>query len=133
MKKVTKENPLTHFRKANEARQKTVKASMKKMQEGGGIDPMTFDPYARYAGPLEKNNYDFLNYQYPSTNNKAKFSLMVDPKTVAKEAAGRAWAEDQMRQGPKLSESSVYKKGGSVKKMSKGGITKSKMTKGKKC
>ena len=36
MKKVTKENPLTHFRKANEARQKTVKASMKKMQEGGG-------------------------------------------------------------------------------------------------
>jgi hypothetical protein len=35
MKKTTKENPLTTFRKANEAREKIVKASLKKAQTGG--------------------------------------------------------------------------------------------------
>jgi hypothetical protein len=35
MKKTTKENPITFFRKANEARQKVVKASLKKAQTGG--------------------------------------------------------------------------------------------------
>ena len=39
MKKTTKENPITFFRKASEARQKVVKASMKKMQMGGPEDP----------------------------------------------------------------------------------------------
>jgi hypothetical protein len=34
MKKTNKENPVTFFRKANEARQKTVKASLKKAQDG---------------------------------------------------------------------------------------------------
>lgn len=34
MKKTNKENPLTFFRKANEARQATVKKSLKKAQDG---------------------------------------------------------------------------------------------------
>jgi hypothetical protein len=34
MKKTNKENPITFFRKANEARQKTVKKSLKKAQDG---------------------------------------------------------------------------------------------------
>jgi hypothetical protein len=40
MKKTTKEHPLTFFRKANEAKQKVVKASMKKMQMGGQEEPI---------------------------------------------------------------------------------------------
>ena len=40
MKKTNKEHPLTFFRKANEAKQKVVKASMKKMQEAGEVEPM---------------------------------------------------------------------------------------------
>jgi hypothetical protein len=34
MKKTNKENPITFFRKANEARQKIVKSSLKKAQDG---------------------------------------------------------------------------------------------------
>lgn len=40
MKKTNKENPVTFFRKANESRQKTVKASLKKAQAGIQVNTM---------------------------------------------------------------------------------------------
>ena len=42
--KKTKENPITFFRKANEARQNAVKKSLTKKQDGGNTDP----EYAAY-------------------------------------------------------------------------------------
>jgi hypothetical protein len=41
MKKTNKENPVTFFRKANEARQKNVRASIKKAQDGVSVGPQT--------------------------------------------------------------------------------------------
>ena len=41
MKKTNKENPVTFFRKANEARQKNVRESIKKAQDGISVGPQT--------------------------------------------------------------------------------------------
>jgi len=48
MKKTNKENPVTFFRKANEARQAVVKKSMKKFQPGGEKTP--FQSYMTTKG-----------------------------------------------------------------------------------
>jgi hypothetical protein len=47
MKKTTKENPLTTFRKANEAREATIKKSLKKAQDG--IEMNSQEPPDRLA------------------------------------------------------------------------------------
>ena len=44
MKKTNKENPVTFFRKANEARQKNVRASIKKAQDGISVGPVAASP-----------------------------------------------------------------------------------------
>jgi hypothetical protein len=55
MKKTNKENPITFFRKANEARQKTVKASLKKAQDGIQMNPMPTLPVKQVPSKLMEN------------------------------------------------------------------------------
>jgi hypothetical protein len=54
-----KENPLTFFRKANEARQKVVKASLKKAQNGG----TPFQSYMKTPGATAADTSAATMYQ----------------------------------------------------------------------
>ena len=56
MKKTNKENPLTFFRKANEARQALVKKSIKKAQYGIQTGPMTQEEAANDAFASSAND-----------------------------------------------------------------------------
>jgi hypothetical protein len=79
MKKVTKENPLTHFRKANEARQKTVKASMKKMQEGGGpSEPGPGQVYESIKEKYRKKYYTPDNIYLGKKDRKKAVDAMIE-------------------------------------------------------
>ena len=60
MKKTKKENPITFFRKANEARQAVVKKSLKKAQDGISFKNT-------YAGPLTESDTKRLDQAFPST------------------------------------------------------------------
>jgi hypothetical protein len=62
MKKTNKENPITFFRKANEARQKTVKKSLKKAQDG--IE-MNDDLINKPGYSVGKSKEGFKNYTTP--------------------------------------------------------------------
>lgn len=79
MKKVNKENPLTHFRKANEARQKTVKASMKKMQSGGNItiDKVSVSPNDPYEKASRENKLKMIKLENENQLKKAKAKFEV--------------------------------------------------------
>jgi hypothetical protein len=140
MKKITKEHPITFFRKATEARNKTFKTALKKAQDGISV------------GPYEKGTSEYLDARYPGT--AMKFKGPVDPTYEADqrdkvantnsfgygnpsdlEKFDREQEEKGMRSpnmrssfnsGMGLSKSDAYKKGGSVKKpmMKKGGSVK---------
>ena len=56
MKKTNKVNPITFFRKANEARQAVVKKSMKKAQDGMQVGPMTQEEAANAAFRSAEND-----------------------------------------------------------------------------
>ena len=51
-KTITKEHPITAFRKANEARQAVVKSSIKKMQVGGKTTSTPFQNYMKTPGAV---------------------------------------------------------------------------------
>jgi hypothetical protein len=74
MKKVTKENPLTHFRKANEARQKTVNASMTKMQKGGDTtaDKISSSPNDAYEKEMKLHKLKMIKLENDNQLKKAK-------------------------------------------------------------
>jgi hypothetical protein len=140
MKKTTKEHPITFFRKATEARNKTFKTALKKAQDGISV------------GPYEKGTSEYLDARYPGT--AMKFKGPVDPTYEADqrdkvantssfgygnpsdlEKFDREQEEKGMRSpnmrssfnsGMGLSKSDAYKKGGAVKKpmMKKGGSVK---------
>ena len=61
MKKTNKENPLIFFRKANEARQKIVKTSLKKAQDGLPVK----------SGPLSEEDTKRLDLYYKNNMEKA--------------------------------------------------------------
>jgi hypothetical protein len=84
MKKTKKENPITFFRKANEARQASVKKSIKKAQDG-----MSFKN--TYAGPLTESDTKRLDQAFPSTTTPNT------PFAPAKPNMGYG-TEDQYRQ-----------------------------------
>jgi hypothetical protein len=74
MKKTNKENPLTTFRKANEARQKIVKSSMTKMQKGGGItiDKISISPNDPYEKEMKLNKLKMIKLGNEKQLKKAK-------------------------------------------------------------
>lgn len=59
MKKTNKENPITFFRKANEARQAVVKKSLKKAQDGG----TPFQSYMKTPGATAADTSANTPYQ----------------------------------------------------------------------
>jgi len=56
MKKTNKVNPITFFRKANEARQASVKKSIKKAQDGMQMGPMTEEEAANAVFRSSQND-----------------------------------------------------------------------------
>jgi hypothetical protein len=98
MKKTNKENPITFFRKANEARQKLVKKSM-----GGPGNEV--DPYSAYSesGPKEE---------------KAQADYDLDNKSKTKGYSNVA-ARKQWDTGTVAPYTPIKKKGGSVKRKKK--------------
>lgn len=141
MKKTNKIHPLTAFRLANESRQKNVRASLKKAQDGMA------------AGPMEKGTVEYLDAKYPGTalkfqgpysndymdNQREKVAQTYDAfswgtaadleDTLRKNEENRirSWRDD-FNSGTGLSkaDADMYKKGGSVKKptMKKTGLVK---------
>lgn len=89
MKKTNKVNPITFFRKANEARQNTVKKSIKKAQDGMQAGPMTEEEAANAAFRSAENN---------PVNNR--YSDVYSPTPMLPEMPGPI----------------IYKKGGSAKR-----------------
>jgi hypothetical protein len=142
MKKNNKINPITFFRKANEARQKNVRASIKKAQDGVAV------------GPLEKGTSEYLDAKYPGTalkfqgpysndymdNQREKVAQTYDAfswgtaadleDTLRKneEKQIRSWKDDfNSGTGISKEDASRYRKGGSIKKkpiMKTGGSVK---------
>jgi hypothetical protein len=130
MKKTTKENPITTFRKNFEARSKTVMSSLKKAQNGIAVnDEMSDDlinksgstggykkpsPFSRPDANLEAegiDKIDRLNQMYPNR----KYGLPPIPVK----------AEEIYKKGgtiKKTIKKTIMKKSGPVKKMEDGGI-----------
>ena len=77
-KTITKEHPLTTFRKANEARQAVVKKSLSKAQYGGPEGP-TLDGYkpSTLQGPLSRRATNFVEL---TERNKEKYPLSSDER-----------------------------------------------------
>lgn len=71
MKKTNKENPITTFRKANEARQKVVKASLKKAQDGIEMNDAMI------------NNATSTKYKTGGTTKATKFAALAPPYNKA--------------------------------------------------
>jgi hypothetical protein len=71
MKKTNKVNPVTFFRKANEARQKIVKSSLKKAQDGIEMN----DDMINKSGYGEKRNV----YTRPETSKAGKNAVYQGP------------------------------------------------------
>ena len=98
MKKTNKENPITFFRKANEARAKLVKKSM----GGPGNEA---DPYSAYSesGPKEQKAQEAYNL-----DNQSK------TKGFSNVAAGKQWTT-----GTPAPYAPIKKKGGHIKRKKK--------------
>jgi hypothetical protein len=75
-KTITKEHPITTFRKANEARQTLVKTSMKKMQTGGPTADST-EIYTKRLNTFTKNTGGNLPVKQRSNKDTDKQYKMV--------------------------------------------------------
>ena len=145
MKKTNKENPVTFFRKANEARQKNVRASIKKAQDGISVGPQTEIesimsnarnsqppiPYAdkpsreemmmqRMMGESAKN-VDTINNmrvsQGPPAMQARSAAIQRDtPKQVLDKALRDAYTNRPKSNTPMMDSLCQKKKGGSVKR-----------------
>ena len=145
MKKTNKENPVTFFRKANEARQKNVRASIKKAQDGISVGPQTEIesimsnarnsqppiPYAdkpsreemmmqRMMGESAKN-VDTINNmrvsQGPPAMQARSAAIQRDtPKQVLDKALRDAYTNRPKSNTPMMDSLFQKKKGGSVKR-----------------
>ena len=140
MKKTNKENPLTFFRKANEARQKVVKNSLAKARNGIVAGPQTEmqsilsnamnsqpaiprpnrpsrDAMMQEMEASSRSNVDTVNQEMinkaaltPSSAVNAK-QKYLDQKAILD--------QDRQRYGTPKNSDGPYKKGGSVKSKKK--------------
>jgi hypothetical protein len=74
-KKLSKEHPLTTFRKTNEARDVVVKASMKKMQTGGSTAKKP---------TYSSNSYSKKSYVDPTSRDRYTNTYSADKKGVVR-------------------------------------------------
>jgi hypothetical protein len=109
MKKTSKENPVTFFRKADEARQKVVKRSLKKAQNGIQVNATSTNPALDYDKQmLAKQQAE--NMKMRSKEIEAKRKLEDQTKMTNKfktDALNEMYPNYQIGQN---------KKGGSVKR-----------------
>jgi hypothetical protein len=143
MKKTKKENPITTFRKANEARKKVIKASLKKAQDGiemnddmvnkagstGGYKkPATMGSAtmgsgkraAGYANMIKSANTENANSVNKTGSDTMRAKMSNSSDTYRDSITNKPKSKTPMMD-------SMYpkqKKGGAIKKMAKGGATK---------
>jgi hypothetical protein len=70
-KTITKEHPITAFRKANEARDVVVKSSMKKMQVGGKTTGTPFQGYMKTPGAVASDTVSKTYYGDKTSTTKS--------------------------------------------------------------
>lgn len=144
MKKTNKENPLSFFRKANETRQKNVRASIKKAQDGISVGPQTeiesimsnaanSQPPIPYADKPSKEemlerrmresikNVDTINNmrasQGPPAMPARSAAIQKDtPKQVVDKAYRDAYTNKPKSNTPMMDSLFQKKKGGAVKR-----------------
>jgi hypothetical protein len=138
MKKTNKENPITFFRKANEARQKTVKSSLKKAQKGGSTynvtnaDGSPMVTPSNYTPPSVPSYPDFKKLKKTDPRNIAFRQLVTNPeefrpkdvkkygpKPMTKRMINKMNKQappPPIRVNPDGTESIMNKKGGSVRR-----------------
>jgi hypothetical protein len=125
MKKTNKENPLTFFRKANEARQKTVKASLKKAQKGGytvtNADGTPMITPSDYRPPSVPSYPDFKKLKKKDPGNVAFAQLAMNPENFnpkdvkkygPKPMSKRMIKKMNMKTPERPMQATSYKKGG---------------------
>ena len=137
MKKTNKENPITFFRKANEARQAVVKKSLKKAQDGIEMNDDMINKAGSTGGykkPMEKGEFNINNYtpykKYMPWEGPAELQeprpYFLDPTDPRKKLKENATPDTTNYAGPQALRARMaamkQKKGGSVYK--KGGATK---------
>jgi len=85
-KTITKEHPITTFRKANETRQAVVKSSMKKMQTGGKTTGTPFQGYMKTPGAVASDTIAKSNFgDKPSTTEWGR--LLIKSKNPKNQKA----------------------------------------------
>jgi hypothetical protein len=126
MKKTNKENPLTFFRKANEARQKVVKNSLTKARNGMYV-PAVVDAIRKgyYAinedGTLNTNNrsnVDTVNQQYENLRLRRK-EIEAKIREEARTKKTNKFQTDSLNEYMRDNPITPKKKGGSVKSKKK--------------
>jgi hypothetical protein len=136
MKKTNKENPITFFRKANEARQKSVKTSLAKAQKGGytvtNADGSPMVTPSDYRPPSVPSYPDFKKLKKTDPRNIAFRQIVTNPeeftpKDVKKygpkpmpkrmiKKMNKEVPPAPIRVNPDGTESIMNKKGGSVRR-----------------
>ena len=122
-KTITKEHPITAFRKANEARDVVVKSSMKKMQTGGKTTGTPFQGYMKKPGAVASDTTIYNNarrLQPKAKNPKNQKALEgafdktygYDRSYTGSESEDETYDQYRRRMGP-------MKKGGTVKSKKK--------------
>ena len=136
MKKTNKENPITFFRKANEARQAVVKKSLKKAQDGIEMNDDMINKAGSTGGykkPLEKyypwkENVKLKNPENPAYEKRPSYMEptreYADPKMnpnynsnppASSNFSGPQALPARMAAMKQKKGGSVYKKGGATK------------------
>jgi hypothetical protein len=146
MKKTTKENPLTTFRKANEARQAVVKKSIPKAQFGGRMkmkkssnEPVAVNPPEkmplRPAGQVGLPLFNSSSNPSTETYYDRKTGYLRSPRTGGADEDGISYSYKKIANVPAgeigySNEIKSYDPGTLISNQKKGGSTKSKMKMG---
>jgi hypothetical protein len=141
MKKTNKENPITFFRKANEARQAKVKKSLKKAQDGIQVGPITEEQSKSRSSETPRVINEPIKMQTKKNKSittqdmdRNRFKGSVFSREGKKKGESyyrkmgepsvlhRVWMSNNdeepgyIQRAEKLKQKSTYKKGGAVKR-----------------
>ena len=110
MKKTNKENPLTFFIKANEARQKVVKNSLTKARNGVVVPAV--------ANSIRKGYWSFNEDGTLNTNNRSNVDTVN--QSILDKTKSKSSASNKPKSNTPIMDSIIkQKKGGSVKSKNK--------------
>jgi len=112
MKKTNKENPITFFRKADEARKANVMKSLKKAQDGFeiGEDPENM-MISKPGYGAKKSNMSMNNVVNPNLNSRVRSDAYYQKKYGTRGKAAEIMTKEEAE-----AKGIVHKKGGSVKR-----------------